>query len=683
MAVNLFKGKRIWNGLKFVWPLLLWAFLYRNILLARAPVFPETFYIYSIVRFVLDNLCSGVFPLWNPYLLWGVPIQIFLTYIGIFNPAWGAMLLLKLGGGDSYQAFMCAAFGYFLLGQFGVYFLARALLKDGRAAYVAFLLSLFSSAGMTVGIQYHMVLLFVPVVWLAFFLCRFYQKGSARYVLGAVFCSVLILTTYLPLYAAVVFSWAALALLLTCPSVLIIFWRGCRSFALRNRLLTAGVTAAVIFSALPGLLAYRSVHRKEVVVPFRHQGSRVFDQGLAYPDYAAFTDGALAARMSLRDFYADLNELNYGNEGILYLGGWAFLVLLLSLPNRVTRRGLFLAVFSVLIAFLALEKATPVHKFLFQHIFVFRLIRNMHFFNPFLLTAFILLAAEQFRVLLHEGLDLPRRSWQAAYAFVVHSLVLFFLFRQEVIHTTTLFVPVLSLVFWGRQIFGKRGEVSPLGWVLLVGGLLLQPMEVIGQYQLNADSAWPLIREHARIPARKPAFSFIRPLRPLFTGTPEEEHVLTAIYRIRLEDSPGFFMRRQNAFPCVWSYFLATHIPEADFRPLTTYKFILYDRVRIVEEASPFVTRSPGDTSVAEPSGMNPGFEMSSLLAEMREAFSRKQDVAFVHVPLKYISPPLHALAVRGERGGATPVRRSCQPAGQAEKIFRQRLDARNRPASR
>jgi len=274
---------------------------------------------------------------------------------------------------------MCAAFGYFLLGQFGDYFLARALLKDGRAAYVAFLLSLFSSAGMTVGIQYHMVLLFVPVVWLAFFLCRFYQKGSARYVLGAVFCSVLILTTYLPLYAAVVFSWAALALLLTCPSVLIIFWRGCRSFALRNRLLTAGVTAAVIFSALPGLLAYRSVHRKEVVVPFRHQGSRVFDQGLAYPDYAAFTDGALAARMSLRDFYADLNELNYGNEGILYLGGWAFLVLLLSLPNRVTRRGLFLAVFSVLIAFLALEKATPVHKFLFQHIFVFRLTQHAFF----------------------------------------------------------------------------------------------------------------------------------------------------------------------------------------------------------------------------------------------------------------------------------------------------------------
>jgi len=638
--------------LKFILPLLIWAYLYRDILLAWAPVFPETFYIYSIVRFVLDNLRVGVFPLWNPYLLWGVPVQIFLTYIGIFNPVWWGMFFLQLAGVDSYQAFIGVAFLYFLLGQFGVYGLARAVLKDRRAAYGAFLLSLFSSAGMTVGVQYHMVLLFVPVVWLAFFLCRFYQKGTVRYALGAVFFSILILTTYLPLYALVVFLGAGLALLLTAPSVVLNYGRRCRSFALRNRLFSAGMILAVLFSTLPGLLAYNSIQRKEVVVPFRHQGHQVFNQGLAYPDYAAFTDGALAARMSLRDFYADLNELNYGNEGILYLGNWAFLVLLLSLPNRVTRRGLFFAVLSLFLSLLTLEKATPVHKFLFQHVFIFRLIRNMHFFNPFLLTAFILLVSEQFRNLLWEGLDLPSRHWRVAYIFLIHMAAGLFLLWQSVIHTTTLIVILLSLVFWIRRTVEKAGEVlSPVAWALLVGGVLFQPLEVIGHYQHNAGSVWPLIRDHARIPTRHPTFSFVRPLRPLFHGSPEEEHVLTAIYRIRMEDSPGFFMRWQNAFPCYWSYFLATYIPEPEFRPLSQHKFILYDRVKVLDESLPLVRKSPAGDILPAVSGVTSVFEISSLFMEMREAFRWRQNVAFVHASLRDISPSVRVMASRGGDG--------------------------------
>ena len=142
--------RKITPRLIFLPPVALWLFLFRDFLTRKVLVVEDTFAVYAVAKYYLDNLLSGVFPSWNPYVLWGMA---HVRQIGEFNPIWFVTPLLNGLGLDFYRSFLCTLVIYFLAGVYGFYLLARVVLKDDLLAYWAGLLILFSSLGMTMFIQ--------------------------------------------------------------------------------------------------------------------------------------------------------------------------------------------------------------------------------------------------------------------------------------------------------------------------------------------------------------------------------------------------------------------------------------------------------------------------------------------------------------------------------------------------
>jgi len=162
--------------LKFILPFIMWLFLVRDFFLNRIFLSEDTFAIYAVVKYYLDHLASGVFPSWNPYLLWGMG---HVHQVGEFNPVWFLTLLLSHLGWGTYQAFVGTIAFYWGVGLLGFYHLAKGVLRDSCLAYCAFVLLMFSSLGMTLFVQLTYILVFVPAVWF-FSLCQMGLKRGPR-----------------------------------------------------------------------------------------------------------------------------------------------------------------------------------------------------------------------------------------------------------------------------------------------------------------------------------------------------------------------------------------------------------------------------------------------------------------------------------------------------------------------
>jgi len=107
----------------------------------------------------------GSVPLWDPSLTVGHSAQVLLPYLGATHPIWLLTFFLTLIGAPFYFSFVATIIFYFLLGVAGFYFLSKAVLRDDEAAYLAFLLFLFSSFNFVLFAQYHPVIITVPGMW--------------------------------------------------------------------------------------------------------------------------------------------------------------------------------------------------------------------------------------------------------------------------------------------------------------------------------------------------------------------------------------------------------------------------------------------------------------------------------------------------------------------------------------
>ena len=155
---------------KFALPFGLWLFLFYPAVLGQTPVVGDTAGFYTLANFFINNLSHGVFALWNPFLFFGFPLLLEFLSFGTFNPFWLIILLLHKLGVSPYLSFLWMYIGYFFLGQIGFYLLAKALLKDPRAAFMAFLTLLFSFLGMYIFFCPNDLFIFVPMAWFFYFL---------------------------------------------------------------------------------------------------------------------------------------------------------------------------------------------------------------------------------------------------------------------------------------------------------------------------------------------------------------------------------------------------------------------------------------------------------------------------------------------------------------------------------
>src|SRR5689334_20577655 len=147
--------------LKFVLPLGLWAILMRGFLSQTIPFNMDTNTIYAVTKYYFNNVLNGVIPLWEPFVTLGRPFYA-ISICNLFNPVTQIILLLKVLGVPYNIAFSIYIALYFAAGCVGFYFLAKEVLKDKHAAYIAYVGLVFSSLGVSAFTQLTFLEIVVP-----------------------------------------------------------------------------------------------------------------------------------------------------------------------------------------------------------------------------------------------------------------------------------------------------------------------------------------------------------------------------------------------------------------------------------------------------------------------------------------------------------------------------------------
>lgn len=577
--------KKLLSILKFALPVALWIYLSRPFFNGQNVILSENFYIYSVLKYYFDNITSGVFPLWNPFITWGAPTHIYFSYIGVFNPVWFFMPVLNFLGLHIYQSFLIAAAFYFLAGQFGFYLLARTVLKDKLAAYTAFLLYLFSSLSLSVFMQYHPPLVYIPSLWFFYFLISFWQSPREKFFIGLVVCSMLIASTYVPFYFLAVFLLFLICGAAVYPRQIAPVWLRTCGFLRGHRWLAVAGFLAVAVSLAPGIRAYQSTVTNEIVNPARGEEADVYEKGASLQDYQKTAFGALSERMTWSDCFAYLDGILYGDDGFIYISLMAYILLAFGAFLDLRREMLVCLFMAFVLLLVMLTNVTPVHRFLFEHVFFFKLIRNMHFFQAYFLAVLILPIAGMYGQLVNgRARVLGGKGKAILITLGVHLLFAVLLLRLGNVILSTYIVLILSTIFFLMLFVFDRpfSLLFKTGMIFVL--VMIQPTEVIIRHHAKGRESGAFIRSVIRTPRVRATFAFQRPLSLPGEESDWDNNSYFSWYRMAMRDSPGFFMKKQTGFPLKWSYFIAREIPRRAFHQYVRFKFYFYDQIKILEE---------------------------------------------------------------------------------------------------
>jgi len=576
-------GKKFLSFLKFFLPFLLWLTLFKPQFSGQVMVGTESFVIFSVVKFFLDNLALGVVPMWNPYIVLGHSTQVMLSYLGAGNPLWLVTLGLNSLGVQPYWAFVATMVGYFWLGMAGFYLLSLMVLKEERSAYLAFLLLLFSSCSLEHFPQFHLTLIFVPAVWFFYFAVRFFTTPARRFFVGMTFALIVVLSGYVPFYFLTLLLFVALSWPLC-------FWKEFQEasrvlahFVSKNPFVTVGCLVALGIAFLPGWAAYQVVVSHQLIAPMHSTTSDIFTRGVTVSSYKDATDGCLSARMFLEDLWNHLDQIQYWNQGFFYLSLFAYLVLLLGVLIKVNRRMIFFLGLSAALLLLSLANATPFHRFLFEYIPFFRLFRNLFFLLPFLAATVALLVGEIFRILLAVENFSQRQRWLRLGALaLLHVLVLVFLLKQDAVIPASYAAVWASFIFWTLLTFWPQLLTRNIFWVLLLGVVIIQPAAVLAGFNQQCDEQNEFMKSAAPSPRARPTFLYVRPNAEPSAWPASVGHHLNCRHRLTMTDAAGFYQKDYLAY---WTYYLSRQLPEETFRRYWQNKFLLYDSVELFDES--------------------------------------------------------------------------------------------------
>ncbi len=527
-------------------PLALWCFLYRGFLWGHFQISEDTFTVYAIIKYFLNQISVGVFPHWNPYLLWGMG-QIYQS--GELNPIWVLTLLLNALHMDFYHAFVWTIVVYFFIGAWGVYCLFQRLLQEKPLAYFGFICFLFSGVGMTVFSQVHFLLIFVPAIWFFYFLIGVLTRPSVSQILLMVFTLMLIATAYIPFYFFTVLLCAVILAAFIFPRPLKEGIGRCTQFALRHPLLFwasitgLGVAAAVALDNWWALKSHLIALARPAVMKYELAKDAGIPLAEIVRDQSLFS--VLMQRLGLsilthvRDIFS-LTNIAYDNQRVFYMPVVLHAVLLATIWARLNKRIVFGWALCFILFLIAIARLTHVYEFLFSQLAYFRLFRNIFFLTPFIVTIYIWVVLEQWRSC---GKELPGLRAKRGY-----SLTLWFLSAVAVIQ------PITVLSAHARQ-FQKL------------------------------DS--PIIRQALSSPLAKPQFSYIRPLldpQDYAHLKPNDLYRLYSRYMITMEDSAGFFTF-QYGYPTRWSYALAkSKVASKEIAEYAQHKFVIYPQAQAPRE---------------------------------------------------------------------------------------------------
>ncbi|MBI4310012.1 MAG: YfhO family protein [Candidatus Omnitrophica bacterium] len=566
---------------KFLGPCLLWVFLLRDFVSGAIPLNMDTNTIYGVAKYYFNNLLNGVVPLWDPFVTLGRPFYA-ISICNLFNPVTQVVPLLKILGVDYNIAFIIYMVLYFFAGCSGFYFLAKRLLRDTRLAYLAYLCLMFSSLGLSMFTQMTFLEITVPAIWFFYFLLSFAREQKTGHFLGLCLSVMIIVSAYLPFYFLTVFCVFVLLCVLLCPSSTWDFLKDTGRFVLDHKRLSLVCAAGIIIAAGP-LLAYKMLDASgDSVSPGRHcQYSSVeqcYDRtmdrkgGMLYEEIAR--SGGLGERLDVGYLFAHLDKITYGSDSLFFVPVWIYVLVILSFFLKVDRLNILLAAVMIAIGLIALGDSTPVHRFLYDHLFFFAYFRNLFFLGAFLIPLIILFGLKQLQALLAiRPSDISRKKAMVIGILLMHGAFMVFLRRFEGVMAVSFVTVALSAALFAIYYSGFfRWGMNVWGW-LLAALLVIQPVAVMAAYSANAgEFKCVLPSNHVR-----PVFAWIRPDVPavsscrIYQFVPYEDFW----YAMSMTDAPAKVGYPQAA--ARWAFALSQRLGEAQLAAYAQYKVYLYD----------------------------------------------------------------------------------------------------------
>ena len=514
--------------------------------------------LYYYTEFYLNNFIHGEYTFWNPFSNWGKPDDFIARVIGEFNPFLYLILFFKTLGCSFPLAYFIYLQIYFLVGMWGFYLLAFKLFQHRTAAYFSFIALLFSSLTFSLPNELITILIFVPSIWFFYFLAAFTQSPSKKDFLGITFSLMILDTTYMPFHFLTIllcflFLWSIIYFN-TIKSTI----KNYAQFIVEHKLFVSCCTFTLGMSAVPGLVWYLTSMRGESIVGWR-PGLNPMEMNMLSIDYSS------VARMG--NFQYFLNNLDELSVGYFYISIFVFIVIVLAAGCQLNRQSILLFSLALLIFLISLGAVTPIHPFLYKHIFFFKYFRNLHIFLSAFAVLTILYAAQQMQTLVTMIQTNLRNIRLLTWIICAHLLCFLIVALQWRVLSST-YITILSSLIFFLLIYYKRLKSTYIQPVM-AAIILIQPIEVfiftcqkLNTYS-SLHSASPYTLQNS-----KPIFKFVRPT------TNEEIDYKTTDQSSNIKNLPEF--DKDGFTGTVWSCDLHQHLNDNFLKEYVRHKFALY-----------------------------------------------------------------------------------------------------------
>jgi len=534
---------------------------FRDFLSGQLALTGDAISYYNHIKFYVENISRGVYPLWDPLWNSGVPNSFFLRRIGEFNPFLNIIIFFKTFGLIFWLSYLIFLAAYYFIGMIGFYKLARTLLGDKYVAFPAYLLLMFSSLA-TVLFDSFLMLLFVPIVWFFYFLVIFTQKPKKFSLLGMTFSLMIILTTYLPFYFLTIFLAFSLCFIILYFQYLKSIFLKYVEFIRKNKGFTCFCILLLVLSLLPGLLFYQQKTDGQTVLPIR-QGQSTAENIIEVAPQTTIQGGIIATNI-IKELFSNFSKFRLG---FFYIPVFAFVLFLLGAVIPINRQLILLSLLGFGVYVISVFNATPVYQFLYDHIFYFKYIRSFQYFLWLvLLPVFILICARHLKEFLDRPLPVGREKYPiSVFLVVIHGGLLFFLSQQKGMIWSSYVVVISSLIFFLSYSLGWLKNKKAMILVFFLILTIIQPMEVYTYLSKNSPKkTTPLHYE-------KPYMHFS------FEGDGAKRE---------LSDMGKYTNLPPLYFVTSWHNFLYQNIDNIVFERYIQHKFIAYDRVETFDEKS-------------------------------------------------------------------------------------------------
>ncbi len=578
-------GEALLLALAFV----LWMIMFRDYLSGKAAIFDDAVSYYDHIKFYLDNLRRGIFPLWDPFWFCGAPNNFFLQRMGAFNPFLLLTNVFHMAGLPYTTAYLLYLSFYYFVGCLGFYLLAKKILQDQLISFAAFVLLLFSALG-TRSFDSYMILMFTPMAWFFYFLVSFSQQPRRSSFLGMVLTLATAFTTYIPFYFLLVTGSFLIFYTVIYFRTLPELWRRYLDFAVRNKLLVALCAALLLASLVPGYLFFKaSSGGGEFVMPTRNTNQAAGSILAVQRQDIGQSWSVLEEIFFSRYYYIDLRLIQFA---ILYIPLLAYVVFFLGLLTRADKKIFFLFLWGSALLLLCMPIASPVYAFVYKFVFFFKYIRTLHFLLwGAILPIFCLFLAAQLKTLLSWRPDskLQKVGW-LLYIALIHGGLAWVMYSSKFPLITSYLLLALSFVFFSWWLLGslrQGGTVTALIFLLLAA---IEPFEVYTYLAQNSKPYYPYAYAYDHIDLK---FHYTRFSHDVDADLGEDEEIIDRTPNKRVVQPPTDIY-----YASKWYGFLAGNIDYDILRKYRKHRFILYDQVeRMDEEKVDFISF---ETSLAE-----------------------------------------------------------------------------------